>query len=240
MPQHSAARVGLYAWWTLAIVGFFSLPSSKLVGYVLPALAPVAALLALVLTARRTPSPRVAAGAAVACVAIVAFLAWKAPGSHRELARTLGAQVQPADRVAFIDEVFYDLPFYARLTAPAIVVSAWDAPDVAAHDNWRKELFDATRFSPDRGASVLWAWQRLAELPCFSGSFSGRVWIVAAAEHRARLVAAIEGLTLVQAVRGVELVFVPGHACAAAATPVITPVIAPAITPASALAPRAP
>jgi hypothetical protein len=180
------------------------------VGYVLPALAPVAALLALVLTTRRTPWPRVAAVAAVACVAIVAFLAWKAPGSHRELARTLGAQVQPGDRVAYIDEVFYDLPFYARLTAPAIVVSAWDAPDVTAQDNWRKELFDATRFSPDRGARVLWTWQRLAELPCHSG----KVWVVAAADHRARLSDAIEGLTLVQAVRGVELLMVPGRSCA--------------------------
>ena len=216
VPQDTAARVGLYAWWTLAIVGFFSLPSSKLVGYVLPALAPVAALLALVLTARRAPWPRVApvaAGAAVACVAIVAVLAWKAPGSHRELARTLGMRVQAGDRVAFIDEYFYDVPFYARLATPAIVVSAWDAPDVAARDNWRKELFDATRFSadkPDQGASVLWTWQRLAELPCHAGT----VWIVAAADHRARLAAAIAGLKLVQAVRGVELLAVPGRSCA--------------------------
>ncbi len=209
VPQHTAARVGLYLWWTLAIVGFFSLPSSKLVGYVLPALAPVAALLALVLTARRTPWPRVAAGAAVACLAIVAFLAWKAPGSHRELALTLGAQVQAGDRVVFIDEYFYDIPFYARLAQPAIVVSAWDAPDVATRDNWRKELFDATRFSPDRGASVLWTWQRLAELPCHAG----KVWMVAAAEHRARLTVALAGLALVQTVRGVELLAMPGRVC---------------------------
>lgn len=211
VPQHTAARVGLYLWWALAIVGFFSLPSSKLVGYVLPALAPVAALLALVLVARRTPWPRVAAGAAVACVAIVAFLAWKAPGSHRELARMLAVQLQPGDRVAFIDEYFYDVPFYARLTAPAIVVSDWDAPDVAAQDNWRKELFDATRFSPDHGASVLWTWQRLGELPCHAG----KVWVIAAADHRARLAAALDGLTLVQAVRGVELLAVPSRACPA-------------------------
>ena len=224
VPQATAARLGLYAWWTLVIVGFFSLPSSKLVGYVLPALAPVAVLLALVLNARRTPWPRVAAGAAVACVGVVAVLAWKAPGSHRELARTLGAQVQAGDRVAFIDDVFYDLPFYARLTTPAIVVAAWDAPDVAAQDNWHKELFDATRFSPDRGASVLWDWQRLAELPCLSG----RLWIVMAGPHRARVAAAIEGLTLVQAVRGVELLTVPGRTCAGgAARPAASPARAP-------------
>jgi hypothetical protein len=60
---------------------------------------------------------------------------------------------------------------------------------------------------------VLWTWQRLSELPCHAGP----VWIVAAAEHRTRLAAAMAGLRLVQAVRGVELLAVPGRVCAAPA-----------------------
>ncbi|MDE1929609.1 MAG: glycosyltransferase family 39 protein, partial [Burkholderiales bacterium] len=44
--------LAFYAWWIVVIVGFFSLPESKLVGYVMPALAPMAALLALVLVER--------------------------------------------------------------------------------------------------------------------------------------------------------------------------------------------
>jgi 4-amino-4-deoxy-L-arabinose transferase-like glycosyltransferase len=214
VPQDTGARIGLYLWWTLAIAGFFSLPASKLVGYVLPALAPMAALLALVLAQRGTPWRPVALAAGAACVAIVGVLAWKAPGSHRELAQTLGAQLRPGDRVAFIDEYFYDLPFYAQLKAPAITVSAWDDPQIPLNDNWRKELADATRFSPDRGASVLWNWQRLPELACTGGS----LWLVAAAEHQGRLRAAFVGLQRVQSVRGVELLRVPGHACAAAGT----------------------
>jgi 4-amino-4-deoxy-L-arabinose transferase-like glycosyltransferase len=212
VPQMTKARLGLYAWWVLAIVGFFSLPASKLVGYVLPALAPFSLLLALVLTGRGTPWTRVAAGAAVACVAIVGFLAWKAPGSHRELARTLAAQMQPGERVVFVEEYLYDLPFYARLKVPAIVISNWDAPDVAAADNWRKELFDATRFTADRGASVLWTWSRLPEVTCHPG----RVWLFAAAEHRPRVEAAVAGLTLVQSQRGMQLFSAPGRACAGA------------------------
>jgi 4-amino-4-deoxy-L-arabinose transferase-like glycosyltransferase len=210
VPLAGRARLGLYAWWVLAIVGFFSLPSSKLVGYVLPALAPFSLLLALVLTGRGTPWPRVAFGAAVGCVAIVGFLAWKAPGSHRELARALAAQVQPGERVVFVEEYLYDLPFYARLKSPAIVISDWDAPDVSASDNWRKELFDATRFSADRGASVLWTWARLAEVSCQPG----RVWLLAAAQHRPRLEAGVAGLTLVQELRGMQLFSAPGRACA--------------------------
>src|SRR5207244_1142341 len=42
---------GLMLWWVVAIVGFFSVPSSKLVGYVLPALAPWCTLAAFALRA---------------------------------------------------------------------------------------------------------------------------------------------------------------------------------------------
>jgi len=48
IQRHRALRdrhVGLYAWWLVAVLGFFSIPSSKLVGYALPALAPWCALL---------------------------------------------------------------------------------------------------------------------------------------------------------------------------------------------------
>jgi 4-amino-4-deoxy-L-arabinose transferase-like glycosyltransferase len=211
VPQ--AARLGLYLWWTAAIVGFFSLPSSKLVGYVLPALAPFSMLLAFVITARGTPwrhTVALAGVAAAACVGIVGFLAWKAPGSHRELAQALGAQLKPGDRVVFVDEYFYDLPFYARLPQPAIVISDWDAADVTASDNWRKELFDATRFTANRGAHVLWNWGRVADTVCHVE----RVWFVASAVHHERLMAAVPGLALQQAVRGVELLQTAGRSCA--------------------------
>ena len=206
------ARGGLYLWWVAAIVGFFSLPASKIVGYVLPALAPMALLLALVLSSRRTPWLWIASAATIASVAIIGALALKSPGSHRELARTLAARMQPGDRVAFIDEYFYDAPFYAQLKAPVIIVSDWSDPEVQLRDNWRKELYDATRFSADRGAGTLWSWARVSELACTPG----RLWVMTVAEHRPRL-STLAGLSLVQTVRGVELHSAPGGACAAAA-----------------------
>ncbi len=204
-------RLGLYLWWVVVIVGFFSLPASKLVGYVMPALAPMAALVALVVQVRGAPWGRVGAGAGLLCLALVGLLAWKSGGSHREIGRWLAAGIGPGDRVAFIDEYFYDLPFYARLRTPAVVVSDWTASDIAAHDNWRKELADAARFSPDRGAATLWNWSRLGELGCATP----RVWIVTAAEHAARVAAAVPGVAVVEVVRGVELLSAPGHACPA-------------------------
>lgn len=192
------AQAALYGWWVLAIVGFFSLPASKLVGYVMPALAPAAALLALALSARGTPWRRVAGAAAVFCVAVVGVLAWKAPGSHRDLGLALREQWRAGDRLVYADEAFYDLRFYARLDAPAIVLADWGDPAVPRTDNWRKELADAARFAPEAARAVLWDWRRLAEVACHGG----RTWIVADGAHRAR----------VQALPGVEVALEGRHA----------------------------
>jgi 4-amino-4-deoxy-L-arabinose transferase-like glycosyltransferase len=203
-------RLGLYGWWALAIVGFFSLPESKLVGYVLPALAPVALVIGLVLQHRGTPWVRVALASGAACIAIVGILAWKAPGSHRELAQTLAARWQAGDRVAFIEAYFYDLPFLARLPSPPISVSDWDDPGIPLSDNWRKELLDASRFDAVQGARALWTWSRLPELACTDG----RLWLLGSTEHLPRVQAALPGLQTVQTVRGVALLLLPGRACA--------------------------
>ncbi len=176
-------HAGLYLWWLAAVVSFFSLPTSKLVGYVMPALAPAAALLALALQARALRWRWLAGVAAALCTAIIVALAWQAHGSHRDVGLALGARVQAGDRVIFVDHYFFDLPFYAGLRAPVPVVSDWDDPDLSNHDNWRKELWDAARFAPDRGASVLWPWSHLAALPCASGS----TWIVTTHEDLPRL-----------------------------------------------------
>jgi 4-amino-4-deoxy-L-arabinose transferase-like glycosyltransferase len=185
--RQRGAKAGLYFWWVLAIVGFFSLPASKLVGYVMPALAPSAALLGLALAASGTLWPRVvtrwAAGAAALCVLLIMLIAWKAPGSHRDIGLVLREQWHAGDRLVYVDEMFYDLRFYARIDAPAIVLSDWTDPEVPLRDNWRKELFDATRFVPDAGRSVLWNWPRLAETACHDG----HTWYVAGAAQLPRL-----------------------------------------------------
>ena len=182
--RQRGARAGLYLWWVFVVVAFFSLPASKLVGYVMPALAPMAALLTLALPARASAGRRWAGIAAAGfCLTIIVALAWAAPGSHRDVGRALAQRLQPGDRVIFIDQNFYDLPFYAGLRPPVPVVSEWDDPDLPMHDNWRKELFDAARFAPDHGDSVLWPWSRLAALPCGSGN----TWIVTTSEHLPRL-----------------------------------------------------
>jgi len=205
-------QLGLYLWWVLAIVGFFSLPSSKLVGYVLPALAPMAALLALVLVQRPLALRRAGIAAAVLGVGLVAALAWKAPGSNAVLGRALKAQMAPGDRVVFVEKYFYDLPFYARLREPVLVVSDWADPKLPLGDDWRKELFDAARFAPDLGQRLLWPRERLAAILCHPGT----VWFVAP-DDRVPGLSALPGLNAVAAHDRAQLLRAPGRACAATA-----------------------
>jgi 4-amino-4-deoxy-L-arabinose transferase-like glycosyltransferase len=169
-----AGLTSLLVWWVMAIVGFFSLPSSKLVGYILPALAPWCALLS-VAAGRGRAWRWLMPASAVLCVATVMALAWKAPGSHRDVAEQLARLQQAEDHVVFVNEAFYDVPFYAQLRQPAIVLSTWNDADISKHDNWRKEFADAARFDTAQATKILWTPHRLAELRCSAGT----TWLIA-------------------------------------------------------------
>jgi 4-amino-4-deoxy-L-arabinose transferase-like glycosyltransferase len=202
----------LYAWWVIAIVGFFSIPSSKLVGYALPALAPWCALLALAVVGSGARLWRWVMGAsALACVAIVGFVAWKAPQSNQALALTLRAALAPADTVVMVDEYFYDVPFYARLARPVVIAADWADPQIPRHDNWRKEVFDAARFDPALARTLLLPLTELNTMACGLGT-SGAVWFVVSAGHAER-VSGQPGATRAFADKRAELWRVPGRAC---------------------------
>ena len=203
------ARTGLYLWWVLGVVGFFSLPSSKLAGYVLPALAPWCVLLALALARVRVQLWWwLVGGSAMLCVAIVGALAWQSPKSNRAAALALAAQSAPGDRVVMVDEYFYDLPFYARLKQPVIIASHWEDPQLPQRDNWRKELFDAARFDPVRGQALLRPLNQLDTLLCGTGA----VWFLVR-PAQAQGVSGLAGITRVLATEGIELWRAPARAC---------------------------
>jgi hypothetical protein len=177
----------LYAWWVVAIVGFFSIPSSKLVGYALPALAPWCALLALAVADGRPRVWRWVMGAsALACVAVVAFAAWKAPQSNRTLAVTMARAMTASDRVVMVDEYYYDVPFYARLQRPVMIAGDWADPEIPRRDNWRKEVFDAARFDPALARDLLRPLADLDTLACGLAPAQA-VWFIVPVGHAERV-----------------------------------------------------
>jgi hypothetical protein len=164
----------LLTWsWLAIVLLFFSLPSSKLVGYALPALPPLAALVAdgvwalghdAARTERRLRA--VALVAALACVAAVFAARGHDQRSNEPLARVLLAQRRAGDAVIFIERYFYDVPFYARLREPVWVVEAWRDAGIDRRDDWRRELADAARFAAPERRAVLVLPQDLAQRVC--------------------------------------------------------------------------
>lgn len=148
--------------WLTGVVAFFSIPQSKLLGYLLPALPPLAALMAHGLLARGGPSPglrrawaaSLVVGAALGLGA-VAWLARWPPKSMHALGPALQKGLRPGEPVVLLRRYDFDLAFYARLRDPLWVVEDWGGPAVQRGDNWRKALADAGRFNPRQAARVL-------------------------------------------------------------------------------------
>jgi len=217
MDASERSRWGLWVWWLLAVIGFFSLPSSKLVGYALPALAPWCAVLGAAVVTSNLAWKRTLTLAVSICLGTVFLLAspaamtalkLKPPTSSKAAAAVLSAQIGPGDRVVFVDEMFYDLSFYAGLTQPPVVASMWSDPTVPLRDNWRKELFDAARFDPARGRELLWPIDRMNELTCGDAA----VWFVVK-EASAPRMAQVAGAVRVVAQSEVQLMRAPGRKC---------------------------
>lgn len=136
--------------WLASITVFFSLPHSKLVGYILPVVAPMLYLAADAGLARgrqRWCQP-LAIGAAVLCLAALVALTVKADRSQAQFGALLRERMKPGDTVISLEDYRFAIPFEARLREPMVVVSDWSPQAVASRDNWRKELADAAVFAP--------------------------------------------------------------------------------------------
>jgi len=148
--------------WIVVVVLFFSLPQSKLLGYVLPAVPPLAVLVADGFATLGMPTLRsirlwrtsIAVSASLGLAAVSAAALYPMHSS-RELASILAARRSPTEPVLMLGNYYFDLPFYARLRGHVLVIDDWAAPDIRKRDNWRQELADAGRFAPTLAASVL-------------------------------------------------------------------------------------
>lgn len=165
---------GFFVWWLVVVVGFFSLPSSKLVGYVLPAVAPWCILLARAVAQGRQWRWLVPLSGAL-CLGVVAFVARQAPQSNQDVGMALRAHLSPGAQVVFVDAPFFDVPFYAQLPQAPMILADWNDPNIPKRDSWRKELWDAGRLDPEAGHQHLVSGREVATWRCRTGEY----WFVA-------------------------------------------------------------
>ena len=135
-PRLGSVRL-LMVLWVVLVVAFFSIPQSKLIGYVIPAVPPLAFLIGdgFATLARPTRMEQQIwwSGAVIAMtvnIATVIVLTIRPLQSARDLAIELSLQRRPQEPVFMVSHYYYDLPIYARLEQSVSVVGDWSSPDV--------------------------------------------------------------------------------------------------------------
>jgi 4-amino-4-deoxy-L-arabinose transferase-like glycosyltransferase len=173
-PERGDLRL-LMILWTAVVVLFFSLPESKLLGYVLPAVPPLAVLLADGFETRASVTVRawkgwwISAGIATSLsIVAILVLAVRTPHSTKQVAAALQAQRAAPEPVYMLDNYYFDLPLYAHLKSPVGLVLDWDDPEIRRRDTWRKELADAGAFAAPLARTALLTRDRFAPLLCVS------------------------------------------------------------------------
>ncbi len=142
--------------WLAAILVFFTIPASKLIGYILPVVPPLALLAALGwerTLAHHRFAGRIFAGLAALIVATalaVSLLVARYTDGRlsADVAHTLACEARPADTVYVVGNYPYDLPFYARIQRPLVVIQDWPHQRATAGDVWQRELFEGANFDP--------------------------------------------------------------------------------------------
>lgn len=186
-PAAGQAPLISNAWWSLcwiwvaAIMGFFSIPNSKLVGYILPVMPAVALLAALgwqQTMAHRPVAGKVFAGLCVLAIGIAVTLNTMVDDVTRDsrtqdVAAVLACEARPSDTLYVSGGYPYDLPFYLQVAKPLIVIQDWPEERKKAGDGWQRELFEGANFDA-RSATVLQSPQAVAQAGVVAGN-----WLVA-------------------------------------------------------------
>jgi len=228
LAARTTERIDGRAWrtlmwvWLAVVVAFFSLPQSKPVGYVMPALFPLAFLIAEPALAAwqggRTAARRTVAaslGLAVAiCLVALGVAATSHGRDHTALAHALRDARAPGDPVVFVQEYFFDVPLHARLRDPVTVIADWRDPDILKHDNWRRELAEAAPFASERAAALLVDARQGFRLRCGKAP----LWAVVKSSD-APIVAALPDTLRVAATHHVELWRIAPRTCTSTESP---------------------
>ena len=167
--------------WVFAILGFFSIPNSKLIGYALPVMPPLAILAAL--WWQKNVAIRaggqwlfaflVAAGMGVATVANYQAGQFTQERTGQRVAQFIACHVQNVGVLAVVDDFPYDVMFYAQRQRPMEVIQDWTREAKEAGDDWRRELMDGVIFETAAGV-VLQPMSRLIELRT-----NANAWVIA-------------------------------------------------------------
>ena len=152
-PNTNPAVYSLLWIWVLVITLFFSIPHSKLLGYIIPVIPALAMLFAAGIA--QTVNWRLATRIYIAAItifycaisaAIIAVTTTDQKRNETGIGNALRAVYSPGQPVLVIGKFPYSLGFYAQLKNPVSIVEDWTNPKLLTFDGWEKELADGIAF----------------------------------------------------------------------------------------------
>jgi 4-amino-4-deoxy-L-arabinose transferase-like glycosyltransferase len=161
------AHVIWWLWWGSGVLLCFSVPRSKLVGYILPAVPALALLIGAWWATWPTGRMRwtLPALGLACCLGALLVGVRMSPGLHAiGPAIAAAGRADPAWRLAPVvhcQRWWADVQVGSTSLVLPWIVSDWDDPQIALNDDWRKELSDAARFEPAVARQVLHQWDHL-------------------------------------------------------------------------------
>ena len=149
--------------WVIAIVGFFSIPHSKLIGYVLPVMPALALLAAIGYGEWLKNRPQVSRWLLPLLALLTVLIAmtttllggrFSLTQATIDVAQTLACEASPDDTVYALGGYPYDLPFYTGAQKPMVVIQDWPQLRRSAGDSWQRELFEGADFDAPAGRGL--------------------------------------------------------------------------------------
>jgi len=164
--------------WVVAITVFFSIPHSKLVGYIEPVMPALALLAALGWQRGMAQRPRAGKIFAALCLlnigialtVVIMVTDLTRSGRSQDLAQVLACAAQPSDNIYVSGAYPYDLPFYAQTRKPMVLLEDWPLLRQQAGDGWQRELFEGADFDQE-AAKVLQSPAELAKAGAVAGNW---------------------------------------------------------------------
>jgi hypothetical protein len=157
--------------WFSVVMVFFSLPRSKLVGYIFPLL-PAFAIMAGPWFAKYRHRQASAAIGAMICIVAVFVASHVGRTGPIGIAATFKTQIAPEDDVVFLGGYLFDVAVVLDRRAPSYVTDDWSRRAAELPDNIRRQFTEGREFDPKSGY-VLIGRQNLKPLL----AANKRVWV---------------------------------------------------------------
>lgn len=168
--------------WVAVVTVFFSIPHSKMVGYILPVVPPLAFLTAAAIARQHgevgglPAAVRRAAiiGASICLLAVAGYVLF-IHKNDRALAAQLEKLRHPNEPIAFLGTQFFDVPYYMGLREPVVIADRWDLAAKQGKDDWHKAMAVGAAFDPELGKRLLISPKDLLRQACNTPT----TWIIA-------------------------------------------------------------